>query len=619
MRLADAVARTSSQTGKMRIAGALLGKGAKDMLPLLNLGRKGIEALGEGAAVMSTATAKSAKAFGDTMTTLAEHAKGLAYEVLQELLPSMNAAAGGMDKWLTANKEWLKTEIVSVIRDLVGIAKAFYGVIQNSVIPAVKSLQPLWEAFSGVVGKNNAMLLLFTATVAPKVLLAFAGIAKALAGLGLALAANPVGAAIIAIGAAVGFLGYSIYKERNAIKQAFDDLAISAQQGASLVATNVSDAVADLPSSWGETWQRLSTIAATIWDELSASAANGMKLVAGNIAAAGPAIAAEFQSVWGELSGFFTELWGGIKAVFSGAVGWIGDFAGQFIPAGFTAAWEATTGFFTGLWAGIKAIFWDALDWIGGFVAQFIPQPLLGAWRGLGEIFGAIWNAPRVALEAALAGLGALVLGFVPEPLLESWDRLGALFGAIWQAVDGIFTTAITALTGLVAGFVPQPIQDAWTGLADFFGSLWQGVVGWFEWAWGKIKPLIDLIAGAVASITGAIGNIGGALGNIGGAVGGAVGGAWNRLTGGVQQVEAAGASPTAAATTGPTMMPAADAPSTQNLAAAAAPVSKSEVQVNFANVPQGTRISETRSTGNTEVNLRSEYAGPRGAIAGAY
>jgi hypothetical protein len=58
-----------------------------------------------------------------------------------------------------------------------------------------------------------------------------------------------------------------------------------------------------------------------------------------------------------------------------------------------------------------------------------------------------------------------------------------------------------------------------------------------------------------------------------------------------------------------------------QNVAAAAAaqPVSKSEVQVNFANVPQGTRISEGRSTGNTEVNLRTEYAGQRGALSGAY
>ena len=594
LRLADRVAATTSQTNKMRIAGALLGKGAKEMLPLLNLGRKGIEALGEGAAVMSTQTARSAKAFGDTMTTLAEHAKGLAYDVLQELLPSMNSAAGGMDKWLTANKEWLKTEIVSVIRDLVGIAKAAWGVFQDVSAVIKDTVLPAWAVFEDVIGKNNARLLLFTAVVAPKVLLAVLGIGKALAGLALALAANPIGAAIIGIGAAVGYLGYSIYKERDTIAQAFAELGSTAQQGAALVAGNLADAWEMAPRDVEDFGQRISRTFGEIWTDLSTGAVEGGALVARNISeidwatpfrdiGAELAPAADWiKAQWGGLADWFGSLWGDLDVSRAAA-------AGDNLAAGLTAPmdwikaqWSGLTGWFSNLWDDIAA----------------------GVGTGR---FDNLWDGIVAGAGAAATAIGNAWTG-ADDWIKTQWAGLTGWFGDLWAGVEANFTTAIGAIMAATAGFIPQPITDAWGSLGQFFSGLWSDVVGWFEWAWGKIKPLIDLIAGGVSAITGAIGS-----------VGGVVSGAWNRLTGNVPQVQQPAASPTAAATTGPSTM-AAPPQGTQGLAAAAAPqVSKSEVSVNFSNVPQGTRISEGRSTGNTEVSLRSEYAGPRGALAGAY
>jgi len=227
LRVADAVARATTETNKMRIAQTFFGKSGAELLPILKLGRQGIEALGDGAAVMSEKTARAAKAFGDTMTTLAEHAKGLAYEVLEELLPSMNAAAGGVDAWLTANKEWLKTEIVAVVRDLVQMGKAFVALVKTDIIPVIHSLRPIWDGLVAIIGKGNAMMLAFTAVVAPSILIAILGIGKALIGLGVALAANPVGAAILAIAAGAiliyrnwGTIGPWIDKQMDRVKTA---------------------------------------------------------------------------------------------------------------------------------------------------------------------------------------------------------------------------------------------------------------------------------------------------------------------------------------------------------------------------------------------------------------
>jgi len=54
-------------------------------------------------------------------------------------------------------------------------------------------------------------------------------------------------------------------------------------------------------------------------------------------------------------------------------------------------------------------------------------------------------------------------------------------------------------------------------------------------------------------------------------------------------------------------------------LGAAAQTTSKSEVTVSFENMPEGARVRETNSTGNTDVNLNTTYAGRRGALAEAY
>lgn len=221
LRLADAMQRTTDPAKRARIASALLGKSYAELLPVLSKGRAGIEELGKEAAVMSDSTARSAKMFSDTMTTLAEHVKGVAYEVLEVLLPSMTGAAGAVDEWVRANKEWLKTEIVAVIRNIVDMGKAFVDLVRSDIIPALRALKPIWDALVGVIGKSNAMLLAFTAVVAPSILVAIASLGKSL--LGLAVAMGPVGLAIAGIAAASYLAWPQIKKDFEAGRKFIED------------------------------------------------------------------------------------------------------------------------------------------------------------------------------------------------------------------------------------------------------------------------------------------------------------------------------------------------------------------------------------------------------------
>jgi hypothetical protein len=593
LRLSSAVANMSSQTNKAALAQKLLGKTGAELIPVMNEGVWGINALGNElastGAIMSEATAKSAKAFGDTMLKLSQHVRGLAYDVLQELLPAMTGAAGGVDEWVQANREWIKTEVITIIRDLVGIGQAFVKLVQSDIIPAVQSLAPLWDGLVAVIGKNKAMLLAFTGVVAPGIIGAIIGIGKALVGLVAALAANPIGAAIIAIGAAA----FLIYKYWEPISQFFVDL----------------------------------------WDGVknTFSAALGWLVDFGDNFARG----ALFDD-WQPLIGQFADLWAGIKAVFWGALDWLGDFASAWLPQPILDAWAAVADFFAGLWERAWHPFPGGLERLGEFARAFTPVLFEAAWRGLaglfeglfpspaaiieawgalGSFFEELWSGTEGAFNAGVNAIKAIVAALVPQPILDAWGVLNDFFGVLTDAVSTKFSNALSEIGALLAQFTPQPLQDAWAGLVGFWQELWDSVTGILERARGIIGGIIEWIIAQLASLKTAIAGVTGAIGSIGnipGAIGGAIKSGWQRLTGGG---EAATAGATAA--TGPAMLaaegPKALATATQQQ------VSKSEVQVNFANVPEGTRVRETRSTGNTEVSLRTEYAGPRGALAGAY
>jgi len=608
LRVASAVANMSNQTNKAAVVSKLFGKAGAELLPVLNEGAWGINALGDElratGAIMDDATAHSAKAFSDTMTKLGFVVKGLAYDILKELLPSMTGAACGMDEWLMANREWLKTEIIAVVRDLVGIGTAFVNLVKNDIVPALRALSPIWDGVVAIIGKNNAMLAAFTAVVAPGIIGAVFAIGKAVLGLVAVLAANPIGATIIAIAAA----GLLIWKYWEPIKAFFVDL----WQGVKAAFWAVLDWLGDFAAafSWGV-----------------------------------------FTGDWEALGTLFSDLWERVRAVFWGALDWLGDFASKWVPQPILDAWAAVADFFVGVWDRVGAAFrtgseiagalaraflpqgildaWSGLDeavaglvsfdadrlvagaeafvtGISNVLARFVPQPILDAWASVEPFFAALWDGVAAPFREGVNVVADLARLFTPDALEVAWGALTGIFEGIWAAVAAIFSGNVNAIIATLAALVPEPLMTAWGDLANFWQGLWDRVTGILDSAKNVIGAAIDWIIAkleplkaAIAGVTGAVGSIAG----IPGAIGGTISSGWQKLTG---RGAAAPASAGAVASTGPALL-AAEGP--KALAGAAQQqVSKSEVQVNFANVPEGTRVRETRSTGNTEVSLRTEY-----------
>ena len=571
-RISDAVAKMRDPVLKAALAEKLLGKSAAEMIAFLEEGSGGIRELGKDAAVMDDDTAKAAKGFGDTMTKMKQHGKALAFSILKELLPGMDGAAKGMDGWLTANRKWLADTITPAVRGLGEGLKAFYEIIKNRVVPIVKSvLGPAWKTLSATIGEGNAVLLVFTGLVAPKVITALFGIAAAFKGLWVALLTNPVGAAIIAIALAMGFLGYSIYQERETIAKAWDDAGATITKGANLVAANIKEAAADAPKSWGEVWEWITSKAGTIWNDLATSAKSGAALVGNNIREAGPEIKAEWDFVWG-----------GVKSTFNDATTWLGSWIPSFDWEPIEQQWDDMPAWFsTDLWPQVEGTFRDLGTWFKGWLPEFSSDDITTAWGGLSERFQAnVWTP----VKSTFSDLAAWVKGWLPEfksdDIATAWGGLSERFQSdVWTPVKSGFS----GISGWVKSWAPD-FTSPLSSIPDELRRFLTGPIDWIMQKWNALT----------AFLSNTVGRIGGLFSSIGGWFGGG-----------------GGAAP-AGAPTGAAVMP-------QMPAVAAAAGGTQEVHagmdVRFANAPAGMRAS-VQSGGNMDVNLATDYAGNAAAAA---
>jgi hypothetical protein len=458
LRIATAVSNMSDPIHQSETAMKLMGKSAAEMLALLAEGAPGIRALGKElestGAIMDLQTALSAKEFGDIMTVVGHQIKGMAYTILKELLPSMKGSATGMKEWISANKDWIKVEVVATIQNIVAAGKAFVNIIRNDVIPVVKSMKPVWDAVVAVIGKGNAVLLAFTAVVAPGIIGSLFGIGKAFVALGATLLANPIALAIIGIVAAVAFLAYSVWKNWDEIKQAFTQGAADVGKTVDRLGEGFAELGRVATDEWFQVkWSDIEAELITGWGEIKKVWA----VLVGNVAEAG-------REAWASLPDDIGQV---IRDIGS-AIGAVAGVLKDAIVGAFNSPIQTVED----LWGGLISFLQGAWDTITGIFGRKIETPqveagkLGGPWAGVAEAKAGI---PAGADAPGGAWAGAEAINKSTAGLAEAINKGTA---NITEA------TKAPALGGAWAGaeaMSKTPLGGAWAdaGKADKLGGAW--------------------------------------------------------------------------------------------------------------------------------------------------
>ena len=291
-RLTRAVSNSTNESYKQWLVEQALSRSGAAMLPILE---EGIEYLNQmadekrAAGIISDEQARSFKALGDQTKTLTEHIKGLGIEVTAQLAPVLGDVVTKMGKWMEANKEWLKVEIVAAVRSIIDAGRQLYRIITNYIVPAVKSMKPAWEGFESIVGPTNAKLIAFAAIMSPSLVANIANVGGALLGVGKALTGLSM-TPLLVLGAVAGIVAYGIYKEWDTIKKMFAE---------------------DMPQAFKQTGERLKQGLSEVPEQVATWPQEFGKMLA-ELPKFGSDLMAGFRRVGTNLSEAGSEIWGGI-------------------------------------------------------------------------------------------------------------------------------------------------------------------------------------------------------------------------------------------------------------------------------------------------------------------
>jgi len=199
------------------------------------------------------------------------------------------------------------------------------------------------------------------------------------------------------------------------------------------------------------------------------------------------------------------------------------------------------------------------------------------SWSDITDKFAEAWG-DSIAATAAVGARLKQTFSEVWTNIKTTWSELD--FGQMISDIGATFLAKKDELTAAIYSVLTNPIKsimDAWEKFKGWFSGL-------FSWVTGRSSDMTNTAAAKAGA--GPYGQQqqeapGGAYAGVAQQQKEQLGGAW----GAIQQQQ----------------QPA-----------------KSEVSINFDNLPAGARVSEGRSTGNTDVKINSTYAGQH-APAGAY
>lgn len=416
--LAEKMAAMPDGAQKTKHAYDMFGRSGANLIPLLNSGKEGIQAMSDEAErmglVLSKEAGKACEEFNDNLARIGSGAEGLKMQFGAALVPMLDEIVVKINGVIEKVIGWVKNN-GDLIRDIAKFA-----------IEGVKALVFIGGLTTGLGG------LVFAAGKVVGVIKAIS--AASSIGKGIASLLTPMGwvkVAIVAIAAAA----YLIYKNWDKITAWFANL-----------------------------WDGVKQAFSAVWEWIK-----NMFL---NYTPSGLII-----KHWDAISGWFGRLWAGIK---NGVrAGWEGIKSVFF---NYTALglvfkhWDAITGWFGRLWVGVKNGIRAGWEGIKSIFFNYTPFGLvLQHWEPITNWFSNLWGRVKQGVSDSWGSIKAWFIGLNPvEWIRNAWSAVGDFFGNLGIQFFEWGANLISSLwNGIksIAGKAVEGIKEVGQGIATGFKS----------------------------------------------------------------------------------------------------------------------------------------------------
>lgn len=227
MDLAEVFSQHEDGVKKTTLAMGLFEEEGTKLIPLLNSGKAGLQAMREEArnlgVVMDEKTAKASENFNDNLTRLRETFFGFCNFLVSNLLPVFDEIVVSVREWMLANSDLIKSSILqwvesfkAALQDLIKGLLAVADMVKNFFVAVSQNIDK--------IGGFTTALKLLAGVIGIILAGAVASAITAIFSLGAAIMATPIGWAIAGIALAV-FNVYRAFKTWSNIKEALSNLA----------------------------------------------------------------------------------------------------------------------------------------------------------------------------------------------------------------------------------------------------------------------------------------------------------------------------------------------------------------------------------------------------------
>jgi phage-related minor tail protein len=313
------LAGMTNASDRNALAMSFFGKGAMELVPLLDAGGAGIDAMSKQAhelgLVLSKDAVNSADTFGDTLDQIKGALGGVAAKVGVELMPMFQT----MMDWVIAHMP----EIQNVIHTTFSTA----GIVIGTVIDVIKSLTSFfvnhWAILQPILIGIGAGALVFgiytlainAAAIATGIWSTVTGIATTVGGafaVVIAFITSPIGIVILAITALVA-VGVLLYKNWDTVSAFLD---------------KVWKAIRDVAIS---VWNGIAKFFTELWDGISTKATNVFQGIVKFLVTIWDGVTTVFKDVWNGIASFISGIWDGIVSGIKGSINFIIGAINSFI------------------------------------------------------------------------------------------------------------------------------------------------------------------------------------------------------------------------------------------------------------------------------------------------
>ena len=462
--LADRFAKMPAGADKTALALKLFGKSGLAMLPILNKGSEGLDAI--------------AKASDEAGTTL-----------------------GGKDLEAVKANTKAKREFGEVVKGLqIAIGRNLYPVItalmnyfKANVMPTIKTATAFFLEHQDILLKVASVIAVVAAGVAifGKALSLVSGIVRIFtavqAAFNVVLAMNPIGLVVLAIVALVAIFVVA-YNKVGWFRAAVDATwnAIKTVIGAvvawfiSTVWPTLSAVLSGLGAAFAVLWRGVSAVFGWIMERVRSVVTWFATYVLPTFRLVLSGIITWYRMLWNIVSSVF----GWIATKVGGFVSWFVGFVGP----GLKAALSALGTFFSGLWSTVNSVVgWIITRWqaITGAV-QTVYNAVIGIWRGIadtvGGFFSGIVGAISNAFQAVKQWINDNIIGKVNTVIevINKVPHFGPDIPSIpMLAAGGIVTRPTLAMIGEAGpeAVIPLGRGGGFGGRGDVYHFHFTGLV----------------------------------------------------------------------------------------------------------------------------------------------